>query len=65
MISNSPKRHHYIPQFLLKNFLDDSGRFWVFDREEGKPHQGTPTNTFVRRNLYRTMNTPRSKLRGI
>ena len=56
MISNSPKRHHYIPQFLLKNFLDDRGRFWVFDKIEGNLHQGTPTNTFVQKNLYRTLN---------
>ncbi len=56
MSSNDPKRHHYIPQFLLKNFLDDSGRFWVFDKKKGKLHQGTPRNTFVEKNLYRTLN---------
>ena len=56
MSSNDPKRHHYIPQFLLKNFLDDSGRFWVLDKKKGKLHQGTPTNTFVEKNLHRTLN---------
>ena len=56
MSSNDPKRHHYIPQFLLKNFLDDSDRFWVFDKKKGKLHQGTPRNTFVEKNLYRTIN---------
>ena len=56
MISNHPKRHHYIPQMLLKNFLDDRGRFWVFDKIEGKLHQCTPRNTFVQKNLYRTLN---------
>ena len=56
MISNRPKRHHYIPQMLLKNFLDDNGRFWVFDKIEGKLHQCTPRNTFVQKNLYRTSN---------
>ena len=55
MSSNDPKRHHYIPQFLLKNFLDDSDRFWVFDKKKGKLHQGTPRNTFVEKNLYRTL----------
>lgn len=24
------KRHHYIPQFLLRNFTDEHGKLWVF-----------------------------------
>lgn len=27
-----PKRHHYVPQFYLKNFADESERVWVYDR---------------------------------
>ncbi len=56
MSSNDPKRHHYIPKILLNNFLDDKNRLWVYDKEKGKLYPGTPTNIFVQRNLYRTLN---------
>ena len=56
MNSNNPKRHHYIPKMLLNNFLDDKDRIWIYDKNGGKLYQGTPTNTFVQRNLYRTLN---------
>ena len=55
MNSNDPKRHHYIPKMLLNNFLDDKDRIWIYDKNGGKLYQGTPINTFVQRNLYRTL----------
>ena len=56
MNSNDPKRHHYIPKMLLNNFLDDKSRIWIYDKNREKLYQGTPTNTFVQKNLYRTLN---------
>src|SRR5581483_6705703 len=29
---NHPRRQHYVPRFLLRNFLNDKGRFSVFDK---------------------------------
>ena len=54
MISNRPKRHHYIPQMLLKNFLDDSGRLWVYDKIRRKIYRTIPKNVFVEKDLYTT-----------
>jgi len=30
------KKHHFVPQFILKNFQDGSGRLFVFDKETTK-----------------------------
>jgi hypothetical protein len=29
---NLPRNQHYVPQFLLRNFCDESGRLFVFDK---------------------------------
>ncbi len=52
MGANRPKRHHYIPEMLLKNFCDDSGFLWVGDQKRRKHYQANPTNVFVKSNLY-------------
>ena len=52
MSSNNPKRHHYIPQMLLKNFVDDNGHLHVFDKKRKKPYSTKPENLFVRKHLY-------------
>src|SRR5574344_618470 len=30
------KRHHYIPQFLIKNFTDDDGLLYVYNKQEDR-----------------------------
>ena len=50
MARNTPKRGHYIPQMLLKNFCDESGRIWVSDG--GKIYSANPKNVFVEGHLY-------------
>ena len=47
---NPPKRDHYIPQMLLKNFCDGSGRVWVGDGK--KIYSANPKNVFVQGHLY-------------
>lgn len=54
MGSNDPKRQHYIPKMLLNNFLDDSDRIYVYDRERDRIYRTTPGNVFVETNLYTT-----------
>ena len=50
------KRHHYVPQFYLKNFaVDKPGKtqgFWVYDKDGGEPKFQTPVNTAVKSGLY-------------
>ena len=50
--TDNPKRQHYIPRLLLKNFCDSEGCLWVGDREEGKIWKGKPDDNFVIRHLY-------------
>ncbi len=52
MGSNFPRRQHYIPQMLLKNFCDDFGRIWVCDQNTGEIFSGKPKNVFVKKDLY-------------
>ena len=50
---NEPRRHHFIPQFILKNFADENGYLNYFNKETNKEEYLLPTNVFVRKNLYR------------
>ena len=52
MGANRPKRNHYIPEMLLKNFCDDRGLLWVADEKRGKCYKTNPTNVFVQSKLY-------------
>ena len=48
---------HYLPQTLLKNFCDSSGRLWVARKGKDEPFRTTPRNVFTENNLY-TKHTP-------
>jgi len=49
---SNPKRQHYIPEFHIKRFCDDDGRFWYFDKR--RAHKGvrprSPSSVFFKRN---------------
>jgi hypothetical protein len=45
------KRHHYVPQLLLKRFCL-GGLLWVFDRETGTLRQQPPKDTAVEKHRY-------------
>ena len=54
MVPNEPVRHHYIPQFLLRNFSCDQGRhLHYFSKIDGKDQIREIRETFMERNLYR------------
>lgn len=50
---NNPKRHHYLPQFYLKNFCKN-GFLWVYDRHNNEYRQQTPINTALKKKYYTT-----------
>ena len=54
MGANNPARQHYIPEFLLRNFLDASGRLWVYDKVRGKVYPTNAKKAFVQNNAYTT-----------
>ena len=52
MGSNDPKRQHYIPKMLLRNFCNDNDKLWVGDKSQDKIYSTTPDNVFVESNFY-------------
>lgn len=50
---NQPKRHHYIPQFFLKNFSENEENLWVFDRVK-KEYRNQGTKKIASENKFYT-----------
>lgn len=50
----APHRHHYIPQMILRNFLDANGGIWFWRRNPnfGEARVTTTENLFAQDNLY-------------
>lgn len=48
------KKQHYIPQFYLNNFMNDSGKLWVYDRLKEKIYACSPKDTACENYLYET-----------
>lgn len=48
---SKPKRHHYLPQYYLRNFCRE-GKIWVFDRKLNEYRHQTPLNTALINNYY-------------
>ncbi|MBP2510295.1 hypothetical protein J2855_003948 [Agrobacterium tumefaciens] len=60
---NLPKRHHYVPEMLQKNFVDDEAKLWAFDsrnRTKGV-WRGTHENLFLEGHLYSHVNADGTK----
>jgi hypothetical protein len=49
---NSPKLHHYVPQFYLRRFVDDSGRLWVWDRDNDRMFPVKPNSVAAENDFY-------------
>lgn len=49
---SAPKLHHYVPQFYLRRFLDDSGRAWIWERDSDRVFQATPGSIAAERHFY-------------
>lgn len=57
---NEPIRHHYIPQFILRNFcFDSTGQVHYYNKITGEVTDQDNRNVFMARNLYRDeINSP-------
>lgn len=53
-MATAPKRHHYIPQMMLRHFADADERLWFWRRDfaRGDVRKTTPQNLFVEKDLY-------------
>lgn len=53
VLKKEPIRHHYIPQFILRNFCDNKGFMHYYSKEDNELILRKPKNIFMVRNLYR------------
>ncbi|HWJ70677.1 MAG TPA: DUF4238 domain-containing protein [Sphingobium sp.] len=58
-----PKRHHYIPQMMLRHFVDEHGQLWFWRRtfEPGEVKTVSTQNIFVEKDLYTRVGADGSK----
>jgi len=49
---SDPKLHHYVPQFYLRRFVDDSDRLWVWDRDRDRVFATHPEKIAAERRFY-------------
>ena len=49
---NMPIRHHFIPQFTLRNFADGDGHLYCYSKQSHRIFRSNPVNVFLRKNLY-------------
>ncbi len=52
MSNNDTIRQHYIPQFILRNFVDVKGKISVFDKSTDKRFKCTPYNSACENHFY-------------
>ena len=52
-MNSEPIKHHYIPQFILKNFCFENRRLHYFDKKTGCVAVKDTRDIFMVRNLYR------------
>lgn len=46
----SSKKHHYIPQFYLKGFTNEQGKYYLFDKKTEEVRSTNPQNSFFENN---------------
>ena len=59
-MNKEPIRHHYIPQFILRNFcFDEENRLYYFNKKTSEIYERRTSEIFMVRNLYRdNINNP-------
>ena len=60
---STPKRHHYVPQFLLHNFTDENGDLHFFTKKSKcrEVLKAKTDNVFHQKHLYASINDDGSK----
>lgn len=49
---SQPRRHHIVPQMILRNFTNECGNLWCFSKNTRTCYEVSPSNIFVERDLY-------------
>jgi len=50
--AKDPRKHHYVPVFYQKNFTNDAGLLWVYDRARQTYKELHPLSVCFERDLY-------------
>jgi hypothetical protein len=60
---NTPKKHHFVPQMLLRRFCDRDGKLWYFTKRAPKDGilYGSPQSLFYETHLYTVRETDGGK----
>ena len=53
-MANEPIKHHYIPQFILRNFLNQNGLFYYWDNENKFLAEKSTKKVFMNISMYRS-----------
>lgn len=48
------RRQHYVPQFYLRNFIDDTNMFWIYNRSKNNINRSKPKDICHEDYLYET-----------
>lgn len=58
---NIPKRHHFVPRFILANFAGGDGKLWVRSLVSGSAWSATSENVYVEGHRYSTIESDGSR----
>jgi len=58
---NEPKRHHTVPLLILKNFTNERGMLWCFNKDIRQCFEASPENVFVVKHFYSVVHTDGSR----
>ena len=50
---SEPKRHHYIPQFILRNFLNENNKLYYWNTGKQEIEERNTKSIYMEFNLYR------------
>ncbi len=50
---SSPKLHHYVPRFYLKQFSDENDLFWAWNKNTKQVFKGNPYGVAAEKHFYR------------
>ena len=60
--ATAARNHHYVPQWLLKEFRNESGQLWYFSRQKGRVEPRNTESVFKRRGLNHAHNERTGKV---
>src|SRR6266699_2833284 len=52
-----PKRHHFVPEVILKRFTDEAGWLHLYSKRDQRTRRTRPANAFCEGHLYSEIDT--------